>query len=127
MRHVAANRLAAILRVCFARDGCWQCEHPADSPGSVMTPMERREVYFSGRVQGVGFRYATRAIAARVPVSGFVENLRDGRVHMVVEGPAEAIRTLIESIQAEMDRYIDHTDIQAQSPTGEFDGFEIRH
>ena len=48
---------------------------------------EQREVYYSGRVHGVGFRYTVRSLASRLAVSGFVKNLPDGRVHLVVEGP----------------------------------------
>ena len=47
---------------------------------------EQREVYYSGRVQGVGFRYTVRSLASRMAVTGFVKNLPDGRVHLVVEG-----------------------------------------
>ena len=47
---------------------------------------QRREVYFSGRVQGVGFRYTVRMVASRFAVTGFVKNLPDGRVQLVAEG-----------------------------------------
>ena len=47
----------------------------------------QREVYYAGNVQGVGFRYTARCAAAGLDVTGFVRNLPDGRVHLVVEGP----------------------------------------
>ena len=47
----------------------------------------RRHCYFSGRVQGVGFRYTSRNIAINYDVTGFVRNLPDGRVELVAEGP----------------------------------------
>ena len=47
---------------------------------------EQREVYYQGRVQGVGFRYAVRSLARRFAVDGFVRNLSDGRVELVAEG-----------------------------------------
>src|SRR4029079_16800556 len=53
--------------------------------------LERRQVYYSGRVQGVGFRYTARQIAGRFAVTGFVENLGDGRVHLIVEGETREI------------------------------------
>jgi acylphosphatase len=46
----------------------------------------RRMVYFSGEVQGVGFRARTRRIARDFEVTGFVRNLDDGRVELVAEG-----------------------------------------
>ncbi len=67
---------------------------------------ERREILFWGQVQGVGFRYTTRSIAARLPVSGWVRNLPDGRVQLVVEGPAEALDELLERLDGEMGRYL---------------------
>lgn len=85
----------------------------------------RRTTYFTGWVQGVGFRYTTRHLAADCDVAGFVRNLPDGRVELVVEGtPAE-----LDSLQAA----IEHTlggnirEMQAaDSPaTGEFSCFRI--
>ena len=48
--------------------------------------MQRIEVYFSGHVQGVGFRYRTHQAASQFDVKGFVMNLPDGRVQLVAEG-----------------------------------------
>ena len=48
--------------------------------------MEHREIHYSGRVQGVGFRYTTHRVAQGFRVVGFVKNLPDGRVQLVVEG-----------------------------------------
>jgi len=48
-----------------------------------------------GRVQGVGFRYATLLEARRLKLSGWVRNRRDGTVEALVCGPAEAVETLI--------------------------------
>src|SRR5262245_51276190 len=47
---------------------------------------ERRTVYYTGHVQGVGFRYTARAAAQSCDVVGFVRNLDDGRVQIVAEG-----------------------------------------
>jgi acylphosphatase len=58
----------------------------------------RREVFYSGRVQGVGFRWTVRHIAQSHAVTGFVKNLEDGRVQLVVEGAtAELDRLLAQS------------------------------
>jgi acylphosphatase len=89
--------------------------------------VERREVYFSGRVQGVGFRYTARAIAARYAVGGFVKNLSDGRVLLVVEGTAGVLNQLLGAIADEMDRYIENTTTSVLPATNEFANFEVRH
>ena len=44
------------------------------------------EVFFSGHVQGVGFRYTTKSVAMGFEITGIVRNLGDGRVQLVAEG-----------------------------------------
>jgi acylphosphatase len=90
-------------------------------------PRQRREVYFSGRVQGVGFRYTARDIAARYDVSGFVKNLADGRVLLVVEGLPATVDQFIRAIHDEMHRFIHSVHNTASPATNEFTGFAIRH
>ena len=90
------------------------------------TSLERREVYFSGRVQGVGFRYTARAIAGRHAVTGFVQNLTDGRVLLVAEGTHAELDRLVAAVNAEMARHITAIDSHRRPPTAEFANFEIR-
>ena len=92
-----------------------------------MSKTERREVHYSGRVQGVGFRYTTVEIAERFHVTGFVENLPDGRVCLVVEAEAGECDRFLAAVEERLDRYIAHIDVKLREPTGEFDGFYIRH
>ena len=47
---------------------------------------ERRAVYYTGRVQGVGFRFTARSLAQSFAVTGMVQNLSDGRVLVIAEG-----------------------------------------
>jgi len=75
----------------------------------------------------VGFRYTTRQIAARFDVAGFVQNLPDGRVLLVVEGTHESIDSLIAAVRAELDRFIHSVQAQDRPATHEFSSFEIRH
>jgi len=88
---------------------------------------QRREVLFSGRVQGVGFRFTARHMAARFPVSGYVQNLADGRVWLVVEGEPSVLERFLAELSDEMDRYLENTRVDTRPATGEFDDFEIRH
>lgn len=54
--------------------------------------MERALVYFSGTVQGVGMRYFVKDVAIRYKLTGYVKNIRDGRVEALLEGPKEQIK-----------------------------------
>ena len=87
---------------------------------------ERREVTYGGQVQGVGFRYTTRSIAANHNVTGYVMNLPDGRVQLVAEGTAAELDVLLEEIARKMDRYIANIAINSGPASGGFDDFEIR-
>jgi len=59
-----------------------------------------RRYFVSGMVQGVGYRYFARQLAQRLGISGYVKNLRDGRVEVYAIGPA----SLLASIRAELER-----------------------
>lgn len=88
--------------------------------------VERREILFSGMVQGVGFRYTTRRIAQPFAVTGFVQNLADGRVQVVAEGLAEEIDRFLAAIDSELGHYVTHVDRRSLPPSGQSDRFEIR-
>ena len=86
----------------------------------------RRDVYYSGRVQGVGFRYTVASIARDYEVTGYVRNLRDGRVELVVEGAMPEIEHLLAAIADRMSGYIRGTEVKEPFPTGQFREFDIR-
>ena len=88
--------------------------------------MERREVRYSGRVQGVGFRYTARSIAQLYPVTGYVKNLPDGRVELVVEGKTEDVSGLLRAISSEMGRNIRDMQETTSPATGQLSGFDVR-
>ncbi len=87
----------------------------------------RRTCYFTGRVQGVGFRYTVKNIALQYNVRGYVRNLPDGRVELVMEGPEGEMEHLVEDVTRRMDAYIRCVDSNQFPATGEFDHFYIRH
>ena len=67
-----------------------------------MRLMTARQVFYSGRVQGVGFRYATRQLAAGYEVSGWVKNLPDGRVELLVVAMEKAeVEAFLKELQEE--------------------------
>ncbi len=88
--------------------------------------LERYVVYYSGRVQGVGFRYAVCRLSAKFDVKGFVRNLPDSRVQLIAEGRIVQLDLFLESIQAEMASYIRDKHVDRQEPTGEFSDFGLR-
>ena len=91
------------------------------------TAAERREVYYSGRVQGVGFRYTVLSLARGFRVTGFVRNLPDGRVELVAEGSSGEIRALLEAVAEHMRHYIAEVQENAAPAAGAFDGFGVRY
>lgn len=71
----------------------------------------RRHVYFSGRVQGVGFRYRAVQAAIDFHLTGWVQNLPDGRVEMEVQGREGDIGRLLQSLCTASLIHVDHMDI----------------
>jgi len=89
--------------------------------------MIRRTSHFSGRVQGVGFRYTAQGIALGFKVVGYVKNLADGRVEVVAEGEPDEIDRFLETIGQKMDGYIKQRTGFDSPATGEFSDFDVRH
>ena len=83
-------------------------------------------IYYSGRVQGVGFRYTVKSVASGFEVTGTVRNLDDGRVELI----AEAARAELESFQSaiqdsEVGRFIRNEAVSWTDAKDEFRGFQI--
>ncbi|MFZ4483729.1 MAG: acylphosphatase [Chthoniobacterales bacterium] len=57
------------------------------------------QVFYEGRVQGVGFRYGTRRVAAGFDVAGYVRNLPDGRVELVASGEAAEVEAFLQALR----------------------------
>lgn len=97
-----------------------------EAPGGKPTSRQRAVVLFSGRVQGVGFRYQACQVADGFDVAGYVENLPDGRVRLVAEADSPELARFIEAVRLRLARHIRDCDIQRVPPSGEFAGFFIR-
>jgi acylphosphatase len=91
------------------------------------TTRQRRTAYFSGRVQGVGFRFTTVRIAREFAVEGFVRNLDDGRVLVVAEGEPGELDRFFTRLQEEMAYNIRQASVSPGPTTGEFAGFAVRY
>jgi acylphosphatase len=88
----------------------------------------RAHLYISGIVQGVFFRSNTREVAVSLHVTGWVRNLRDGRVEIVVEGSKDKIDQFIQWChRGPSDASVDTVEVEWQVATEEFNNFEIRY
>ncbi len=89
--------------------------------------MERSIIHVSGVVQGVFFRSFTMQKASGIGLTGYVENLPDGRVKAVVEGSKGKIDALLNALkEGPPASRVDNVEIVWESPTGEFNDFSIR-
>jgi len=82
--------------------------------------MIRYTVHYSGRVQGVGFRYTARQLSRQVRAAGFVENLPDRRVLLVVEGERDQLDLLLRLIAGQMPDYIHDVRVEESAATRQF-------
>ncbi len=89
--------------------------------------MKRWHIFFSGRVQGVGFRFTSRQVAQRYDVSGWVKNLPNGAVEMIVEGPSDQLRKYVADVSESTHGHVADMQMTKSAATGEFSGMEIHH
>jgi acylphosphatase len=87
---------------------------------------ERLQIFYSGRVQGVGFRYSTKALATGFDVTGTVRNLPDGRVELILEGARPELEEFRKAVQhSELGGLIRQEEASWSAAKNEFRGFEI--
>ncbi len=86
------------------------------------------QVFYEGRVQGVGFRFTVRHIAKGFDLTGWVRNLPDGRVELQVTGDETEVRAFLDQVaQSELHSLIrKQTETKLNEPLAAR-GFEIRH
>ena len=83
-------------------------------------------VFISGRVQGVGYRYNTYRQARQLSITGWVQNLKDGRVEAWFEGEAEALQGMLRWCQGgPLSAKVEDVTAEASEATG-FEEFTIR-
>lgn len=88
----------------------------------------RAHVFVSGYVQGVFFRYETRTRAAQHNVTGWVKNLRDGRVEAVFEGEKESVEAMVDFCRrGPQGAVIKGVDVLWEEPTEEYDRFQVQY
>ena len=87
--------------------------------------MVQANIFYSGIVQGVGFRYTAQRIASGLSLSGWARNLSDGRVEVLVEGPKEQVERLIIELQEYFSQHIKNRQVNYYSATGKFLDFSV--
>jgi acylphosphatase len=90
-----------------------------------MSSVVRRRVFYSGRVQGVGFRFTAQRAAGEFAVTGWVRNLADGRVELLAEGERPELDAFIARLAEIMADNIDSAEPFDEPATGEFGDFRI--
>ena len=86
----------------------------------------RVHVHYSGRVQGVGFRYTVKSLVPGYDVLGIIRNLTDGRVELVAEGERAELEAFLQAIRdSGLRRNILDEEIELGEGQDNFRGFEI--
>jgi len=99
---------------------------PGVSPNAASTARHRMTVFYSGHVQGVGFRYTAKNVATGFEITGIVRNLTDGRVELVAEGlrtELEAFHTALRD--AGLAGFIRDEQVNWADAKNDFRGFDI--
>ncbi|MCE0497953.1 MAG: acylphosphatase [Methylacidiphilales bacterium] len=88
--------------------------------------MQRVIVFYSGRVQGVGFRVTARRLACGYNVVGAVRNVSDGRVELIAEGTRSELEAFLTGIvESELSGFIAKKSETWQEAQGDLRGFVI--
>ena len=86
----------------------------------------RVHIHYSGRVQGVGFRYTVKSLVPGYDVLGTIRNLPDGRVEMVAEGEQGELKEFLQAVRdSGLRRNIQDEEIAWEAAEDQFRGFEI--
>lgn len=85
-----------------------------------------KRVIYTGRVQGVGFRYTAQRVAQGFSVTGYVKNLPNGAVELVAEGEADIVQMFLAAVAQRMAGYITEARESDASRSG-FRDFSIQH
>jgi acylphosphatase len=87
---------------------------------------ERMQVYFEGRVQGVGFRYSAKGVARGFDLTGWIRNLPDGRVEMQAEGERGELEAFLEALRdSHLGGFIRRESVSWLPASGGLRGFQI--
>ncbi|MCF8009361.1 MAG: acylphosphatase [Halanaerobiales bacterium] len=93
-----------------------------------MDDKTRKHIYVSGRVQGVGFRASTQQKAQMIGVTGWVKNLKDGRVEVVIEGSKKKVQKMLDYLnKGPRFANVNSLNISDQKPSDHYNRFSIKY
>lgn len=100
---------------------------PVQPPALAPVPTRRRlKIFYSGRVQGVGFRYTAKTVATGFEITGLIRNLPDGRVELIAEGAHAELEAFRAAIREEgLAGFIRDESVNWLEAQNEFRSFEI--
>ncbi|MBF0521646.1 MAG: acylphosphatase [Candidatus Omnitrophica bacterium] len=87
--------------------------------------MKQAHILYSGMVQGVGFRFTAERFASRINLTGWVRNLSNGQVEILVEGSEEDIEQFCRDVEGHFTGYIHNKNIQLSPAEGKYKNFSI--
>jgi acylphosphatase len=89
---------------------------------------QRLHAHLTGRVQGVGFRYHTMKAAQDLGLTGWVRNLRDGRVEVVAEGDLDRLNKLLQDLRkGPPSASVENIDYDFSDSKDDFNQFQVRY
>ncbi|MFA5090123.1 MAG: acylphosphatase [Candidatus Omnitrophota bacterium] len=88
---------------------------------------KRLHVYYSGMVQGVGFRFTLVELARAAGIFGWVKNLPDARVEVIAEAEEDELKDFLEKIHGQFASHIRDADVVWLAAADEFSDFNVRY
>jgi acylphosphatase len=92
-----------------------------------MSNVVAAHVVYSGRVQGVGFRYRAVEIAREFPVFGWVKNLPTGQVELFAEGDENGVKDFLRAVRDNWGSFIRDERVEWEPASGRFASFDVTH
>jgi len=90
-----------------------------------MDELQQVHIHYSGKVQGIGFRQTVRSFSKELGLTGWVKNLKDGRVEIIAEGEPAKLDRLQKLLKEQFEIYIVHADVRIQKAQGKFQEFSV--
>lgn len=92
-----------------------------------MKNLVKQEILYSGRVQGVGFRHSVYTLARKQDVNGYVQNLDNGKVRLIVGGEHDSVNDLLKNVKSVWMNNISNIQIMNLHAADNSVGFSVRY